>query len=89
MAASSRAGNINPGSDDFAAFQHQAGYTNGHHTNGNGDHYEYDQYEEELDFEPQNGYHEQELMPALAEAYPDPEPQGKKGKMKAMKNPER
>lgn len=92
MAASSRAGNISPGSDDFAAFQHQAGsYTNGHHgTNGNNEeHYQYEeQYDEELDFEPQNGYHDQDLMPTLAELEPEPV-QGKKEKVKAMKNPER
>ena len=64
--------------DDFAAFagQHAAP----HATNGNGEYYE-DEYDgEEMDFEPQNGYHE-ELNVEEAPA--------KKAKVKGMKDPER
>ena len=74
--ASPRAGNASP--DDFAAF---SGYnnqeTNGHH-NG------YEEYEEEIDFEPQNGYVEDMGPEVLPE-----EVGGKKQKMKAMKSAER
>ena len=64
--------------DDFAAFagQHAAAP---HATNGNGEYYE-DEYDGEMDFEPQNGYHD-ELNVEEAPA--------KKAKVKGIKDPER
>ena len=86
----SRVGNTSPGgaSDDFANFVSSNGHQNGHGE------YEDEEYEEDIDFEPQNGYHD-DNMPDLAEPFPpvSQRPQaveaGKKEKVKAMKSQER
>merc|ERR1712228_351600 len=62
--------------DDFF----QGATTNGHH-------YDSEEYDEDIDFEPQNGYTE-EMPPPLATHPAEPE-SGKKGKMKAAERPSR
>lgn len=76
MASSSRASNRSP--DDFAAFTQ--GYNNGHQ---NGDYYEYEDDDVEIDYDPHNGYSDD--MPGLAPYAAEP----KKQKVKAMKSAER
>ena len=87
--SSSRAGNASP-ADDFANFSNinNQEATNGHHYQSYNENFD-----EEIDFAPQNGYSE-EMSPDMQQVSYDEESlemdgSGKKQKMKSMKSAER